>query len=52
MQKDMYLCFIDHTKAFHKVKHEEPLKILERLVLDGKDMRLISRVIGGVDLKN
>ncbi len=41
MQKDLYMCFIDYTKAFDKVRHEEILKMLESLDLDGKDVRLI-----------
>ena len=28
MQKDIYLCFIDCSKAFDKVKHEELFQIL------------------------
>ncbi|XP_069993113.1 uncharacterized protein [Penaeus vannamei] len=41
MQKDLYVCFIDYTKAFDKVQHAELLKMLETLDLDGKDIRLI-----------
>ena len=26
MQRDVYLCFIDYSKAFDKVKHEEMVK--------------------------
>ena len=29
MQRDLYLCFIDYTKAFEKVQHEELLKALQ-----------------------
>ena len=39
MQKDLYMCFIDYTKAFDKVQHEELLKLLQSLDLDGKDIR-------------
>ena len=41
MQRDLYICFIDYTKAFDKVQHEELLKLLQSLDLDGKDTRLI-----------
>ena len=41
MQQDIYLCFIDYTKAFDRVKHEVLLDMLQSLDLDGKDMRLI-----------
>ena len=41
MQRDLYLCFIDYTKAFDKVQHEELSKALQSLGLDGKVIRLI-----------
>ncbi|XP_047494947.1 uncharacterized protein LOC125043038 [Penaeus chinensis] len=41
MQRDLYLCFIDYTKAFDKVQHEELLKALQSIDLVGKDIRLI-----------
>ena len=37
MQKDLYLCFIDYSKAFDKVRHEKLFNILEHLDIDGKD---------------
>ena len=41
MQKEVYVCFIDYTKAFDKVRHEDLMDILQDLDLDGKDIRLI-----------
>ena len=41
MQKGLYLCFIDYTKAFDKVKHEEPTQLMQSLDIDGKDLRLL-----------
>ena len=41
VQKDLHLCFIDYSKAFDKVKHEELFKLLENLDIDGKDLRVI-----------
>jgi hypothetical protein len=41
MQKDLYMCFIDCTKAFDKVKHKELFNILYNLDLDGKDLRVL-----------
>ncbi|GFO33601.1 RNA-directed DNA polymerase from mobile element jockey-like [Plakobranchus ocellatus] len=41
MQKDLHLCFIDYFKAFDKVKHVELFRILEKLDIDGKDLRVI-----------
>ena len=41
VQKDLYLCFIDYSKAFDKVKHEKLFEMLETLDIDGKDLRVI-----------
>ena len=41
IQKDVYLCFIDYTKAFAKVGHYEIIKELTKLRIDGKDLRII-----------
>ncbi len=41
MQKDLYICYIDYTKAFDKVRHEELMKILSELDIDGKDIRIV-----------
>ena len=40
MQKDLYLCFIDYSKAFDKVRHKKLFNILEHLDIDGKDLRI------------
>ena len=41
MQKDLYLCFIDYTKTFDKVQHEELLGMLGKLDIHGKDLRIV-----------
>ena len=41
MQKNLYMCFIDYTKAFDKMQHEELIKMLQALDLDSKDSQLI-----------
>ena len=41
VQKDLYLCFIDYSKAFDKVRHEELFRMLEALDIDGKDLQLL-----------
>ena len=41
MQRDVYLYFIDYEKAFDTVRHEEMLKMLERIQVDDRDIRLI-----------
>ena len=37
IQKDLYLSFIDYSKAFDKVKHSDLFDILLRDNCDGKD---------------
>jgi len=41
VKRDIYLCFIDYSKAFDKVRHEELFKILNQLNIDGKDLRIL-----------
>ena len=41
VRHDIYLCSLDYKKAFHKVKHENLFQILEKLDMDGKDLRLV-----------
>ena len=44
IQKDVYLCFIDYTKAFDRVCHDEIIKELTKLRIDGKDLRIIKNM--------
>ena len=44
MHKDMYLCFIDYSKAFDKVRHEDLFQMLSKLDIDGKDLRILSNL--------
>ncbi|GFS13167.1 RNA-directed DNA polymerase from mobile element jockey-like [Elysia marginata] len=41
MKKDLYLCFIDNSKAFDRVRHDELYKILNSIDIDGKDLRTV-----------
>ncbi|GFN80048.1 endonuclease-reverse transcriptase [Plakobranchus ocellatus] len=41
VQKDVYLCFINYTKAFDRVRHDEIITQLKQLNIDGKDLRII-----------
>ena len=41
VQKDLYLCFIDYSKALDKVRHEKLFAILDRLDIDGKTLQWI-----------
>ena len=44
MQKDVYVCFIDYTKAFDKVKHVKLFEMLQELAVNGKDLELIKNL--------
>ena len=39
-QKDLYICFLDYTKAFNRIKHEKIIELLQRLDTNGKDIQL------------
>ncbi|GFR89802.1 LINE-1 reverse transcriptase [Elysia marginata] len=41
VQRDVYLCFIDYSKAFDKVKLSELFAISDQLSIDGKDLRIL-----------
>ena len=44
VNQDLYLCIVDYEKAFDKVKHENLMKMLERLEIDGKNLRIIKNI--------
>ena len=44
VKKDLYICFIDYSKAFDKVRHNELIKMLEKLDIDGKDLRIVKNL--------
>ena len=41
MQNDIYACFINYTKAFEKIRHEDMLQVLRDLLFDGKEIKLV-----------
>lgn len=41
MQKDLFMCFIDYTKAFDKVRHVGLFEDLSKLGMHGKDLQLL-----------
>ena len=43
-QRDVYMCFIDYTKAFDRAQYDELLKMLMNLDLYGKDIHLIQNL--------
>ena len=44
IQKDLYLCFIDFSKAFDKVKLSDLFDILLKHNCDGKDLSVIKNL--------
>lgn len=44
MQQDLFLCFIDYTKAFDTIQHQHLIQLLEELNVDGKDLRIIKNL--------
>ena len=40
-QRDVFMVFIDHKKAFDKVRHQDLSKMLEKVQIDDKDLRVI-----------
>ena len=44
IQKDVYLYFIDYTKAFDRVRQDEIIKELTKFRIDGKDLRIIKNM--------
>ena len=37
VQKEVFVCNVDYTKAFDKVQHDEIITQLTHLKIDGKD---------------
>ena len=44
VQNDIFLCFIDNSKAFDKVRHKKLFAILDKLEIDGKTLRWIKNL--------
>ena len=40
-QQDLYVVFVDYSKAFDKVRHNALLKMLDKINIDDKDLRLL-----------
>ena len=41
VDQELYTCFIDYSKAFDRVHHDKLIDCLERIGVDGKDIRII-----------
>ena len=44
VQKDVYICFIDYTKAFDQVKHFKMIECLSEIGIDDKDLQIITKL--------
>ena len=44
VNKDIFLCFIDYTKAFDSINHNKLIESLEKTEIDGKDLRIIANL--------
>ena len=40
--KDVYICFIDYTKAFDRVKHSKIIECLSEIGIDDKNLQIIT----------
>ena len=47
VQKDICLCFIDYSKAFEKVRHDDLIAILMVLNIDAKELRILRNLYWG-----
>ena len=43
-QKYVYVCFIDYSKAFDRVKHEPLIELLQSLDIDPQDAKLLANL--------
>ena len=44
VQKEVYICLIDYTKAFDRVKHFKMIECLSEFGMDDKDLHIISKL--------
>lgn len=44
MNREVYVCFVDFSKAFDNVKHEKLVELLKTTGLDSKDIRIIANL--------
>ena len=47
VKKDICLCFIDYSKAFEKVRHDDLIAILMGLNIDAKELRILRNLYWG-----
>ena len=44
VQKDVYICFIEYTKSFDRVKRLEMIECLSEIGMDDKDLQIITKL--------
>ena len=44
IQNDLFACFIDYSKAFDRIHHLRLIECLEKIGIDGKDIRIIGNL--------
>ena len=44
VNKELYTCFIDYSKAFDRIHHQQLIDCLEKIGMDGKDIRIIANL--------
>ena len=44
VNQDLYTCFIDYSKAFDRVHHAQLIDCLEKIGIDGRDIRVIANL--------
>ena len=44
MNRDVYVCFIDFSKAFDRVKHTELVEVMKEVGLESRDVGIISNL--------
>ena len=44
LRKDVYICFIDYTKAFDRVKHSKIIECLSEIGIDDKDLQITTKM--------
>ena len=52
VKRDLYVCFLDYTKAFDKVRHGEMLEMLQNLDTDDKDIKTNLELMLGTNYCN
>ena len=44
VNQDLFTCFIDYSKAFDRVHHDQLISCLEKIGIDGRDIRIIANL--------